>query len=133
MPLDPHITQTIRQWVQQVPQQQAQPNNAALLHAILYGLQAADAMRSAQDFKVGGHETNPMLAPFSHGGAPMMALGFGLGDVLRNVLLRHASQGTRNTADGGQALSNLAGILQTGRDMHLMHPGSLPASSAQKP
>jgi len=47
------------------------------------------------------------------GVAPTMAVGFGLGDLLHHYLLRHVSQGTRNTADAIQALSNVAGIMQT--------------------
>jgi hypothetical protein len=80
-------------------------------------LQAADAINSANAFRTHGeHETNPMMAPFSHGGAPTMMAGFGIGDLLRHALLRHASQGTKNTADAAQAVMNALGILQTNND-----------------
>ncbi len=85
-----------------------------LVQLLMYALQAADAVKSGQLFQhPSTYETNPMMKPFSHGGAPTMALGFGLGDILRNALLRHASQGTRNTADILQGLSNVQGIAQT--------------------
>ena len=55
------------------------------------------------------------------GGARPTALdmmgSFALSDLLRNVLLRHASQGTQNTAAGLQGLANITGILQTDHNM----------------
>ncbi len=97
------------------PAQPPVPTNLARM--ILYGLQAYDAVNSANAFAHHGeHETDPLMQPFSHGGAPTMALGFGLYDLLHHALLRHASQGTRNTADFGQAALNAAGILQTNRN-----------------
>lgn len=118
MPLSPQAQQTFRNWVGEVqPAATASPHPGAL-QALVYALQGIDAMQSAAAFRRGGHEINPMMQPFSHGGAPTMMAGFALGDLLRNALLRHASQGTRNTADGAQALSNLAGILQTNNALH---------------
>jgi hypothetical protein len=113
----------------------AQPSGGGMspgvLQALMYALQAYDSANTAKDVARGGKETNPLLAPFSHGGAPTMALGFALGDLLRNHLLKHASQGTRNTADGAQALTNLLGIMQTNSAMSQPTPsapgGAMPA------
>lgn len=88
-----------------------------LIRQMLYALQAYDAANSANFMAHGGginhHETNPMMAPFSHMGPLGYAMGFGLGDLVRAMLLKHASQGTKNTADILQGLSNLQGISQT--------------------
>lgn len=88
-----------------------------LIQALMGGLQATDAVQTAKNIGHGAHEYNPMMAPFSHGGAPMMMGGFALGDLVRHALLRHASQGTRNTADGAQALMNALGIMQTNHNL----------------
>lgn len=93
-------------------------HTSALLRALVYGLQAADAANSSKAFGKGLHETNPLMRPFSHGGPLMMGGGFALGDLVRNALLRHASQGTQNTAAAAQALSNLLGIGQTNAALH---------------
>jgi len=115
----PAINANIQKAINSPQQQQQQQGGgihvpAHLVQYLMYAAQLADAVNSASAFKNNGeHETNPMMKPFSHGGAPTMALGFGLGDLLRNAVLRHASPGTRNTADAAQAASNLMGILQT--------------------
>lgn len=107
----PAINASIQQAI--APQQPA-PQDPHMARYLMYAAQLADAMNSGGAFAHNGeHETNPMMAPFSHGGAPTMAVGFGLGDLLHHYLLRHVSQGTRNTADAIQALSNVAGIMQT--------------------
>jgi hypothetical protein len=81
--------------------------------AILYVLQAYDAVQSAAGTRRGGIERNPLVRPFSHGGIPTYALGFALGDVMRSALLRHTSRELRDGGDELQALANLDGILTT--------------------
>lgn len=98
------------------PDSTSTPSTTAIRNA-MYLAQLADAVNSTRGFKSGEHETNPTMRPFSHGGIPMMLLGFGIGDALRDHLLRHASKGTRNTADAMQTVLNLAGIAQTNADL----------------
>ena len=102
----------------QVQQQQA-PSHSHLAQAILYALQATDALNSQRDFARGGTEMDAGMRMI--GGARPTALdmmgSFALSDLLRNVLLRHASQGTQNTAAGLQGLTNLTGILQTDHNL----------------
>lgn len=113
MPDLSHINASIQQAIHP-PEQQSHALPPHLVQAIMYALQGVDAVNSANNFRAHGmHETNPMMRPFSHGGALTMAAGFGLGDILRHALLRHASPGVRNAADGAQAASNIMGILQT--------------------
>ena len=102
----------------------------------MYLLQAYDAQNSAKAFRNGEHETNPMMKPFSHGGAPTMALGFAGGDLLRNALLKHfhATPATESAVDGAQALQNALGIMQTDRNMPhaaVQMPGPLPTPPPQ--
>ena len=80
---------------------------------ILYVLQLVDSIQSAHGRRIGAVETNPMVKPFSHGGAATYALGFALGDVLRTAVFRHAPKAVSDAADGAQAMSNLGGILDT--------------------
>ena len=103
------------------------PTPDHLARTIMYALQGADAMNSANKFRTGLHETDPLMKPFSHGGAPMMALGFGLIDMMRQAMMKHASPGTQNTADALQGLSNLAGIMQT--NSARMTPGVAPPAA----
>ncbi len=84
-----------------------------LLPYIMYAAQLFDAANSARSLANGGQEKDPVMQPFSHGGFPTMAAGFGLTDLLRGALLHRASQGTRNTGDAAQTLLNLTGIAQT--------------------
>ena len=84
------------------------------LRGTMYVLQIADAIISANGFEHQGmKETNPMMRPFSHGGLPMMLVGFGLGDVLHRIVMRKASVGAKNTANALQAASNIEGIAQS--------------------
>ena len=84
------------------------------LRGTMYVLQVADAIISANGFEHQGmKEMNPMMRPFSHGGLPMMLVGFGLGDVLHHIVMRKASAGEKNTANALQAASNVEGIVQS--------------------
>jgi hypothetical protein len=80
---------------------------------LLYVVQALDAGVSARDFRAGKYETNPLMRPFSHGGFATMMGGFLLGDALRDTVLSRASPEIRNAADAAQAVSNVAGFLQS--------------------
>ena len=84
------------------------------LRGTMYVLQVADAIVSANGFE---HykmtEDDPVMRPFSHGGLPMMLVGFGLGDVLHRIVMRKASAGEKNTANALQAASNVEGIVQS--------------------
>lgn len=90
---------------------QAQHDN---LRLPMYALQAYDAINSGNFFanNPGTYERQPMMRPFSHGGAPMMALGFGLYDVLRDALTRHNPK-LRQALEGLQIGNNIQGIMQT--------------------
>lgn len=96
-------------------QQPQAPHPSRALQDLVYALQAADSVNSANLFRnhPGTREMDPMMAPFSHGGALTMAAGFGLSDILRNILTRHASPGAQNNAAAMQALANVIGIGQT--------------------
>jgi hypothetical protein len=85
-----------------------------LSRAALYVLQAFDSVQSARALRFGGAaERNALMRPFSHAGAGGMALGFALGDVLRDVVLRRSPKEVKLAADAAQAASNLEGILAT--------------------
>lgn len=84
------------------------------LRGTMYALQLADALVSAQGFQHQGMiETNPTMRPFSRGGVSMMIVGFGVGDILRGIIFRHASAGTKNTMNAIQSASNVEGIIQS--------------------
>jgi hypothetical protein len=85
-----------------------------LSRAALYVLQALDSVQSARAMRFGGaDERNSFMRPFSHSGAAGMALGFALGDVLRDAAFRHSPKEVKLAADAAQAASNLEGILAT--------------------
>lgn len=84
------------------------------LRDTMYVLQIADSIISANGFRCQHlSETNPTMRPFSHGGASMMLVGFGVGDLVRHIIFRRASTGMKNTVDALQAATNVEGILQT--------------------
>ena len=83
------------------------------LRGTMYVLQIADAVISADTFRQGAREENPMMRPFSHGGLPMMLVGFGMGDILHRIVMHRASVGAKNTANALQAASNVEGIIQS--------------------
>ena len=94
-----------------------------LSRAALYVLQAFDSVQSARALRVGGsYERNTLLRPFSHAGSTGMALGFALGDVVRDLVLRHSPEQVRRAADAAQAASNLEGILATRAALSAAHP-----------
>jgi hypothetical protein len=101
-----------------LPKEEAQPTGLehGLIKAILYGLQGYDAVNSANFFKAkpGNHETDPLMNPFSHGGAATMAGGFEMYNLLRDLIL-HKIGGRKleDAGDASQAYSNYAGIKQT--------------------
>lgn len=90
-----------------------EPKPMPIDQAAGYGLQAADAFNSASHFRHGEHERNPFMAPYSHGGAPTMLAGFAIGDVIRNLAMKHASEGNKHAAMYLQAAANLIGIALT--------------------
>ena len=84
------------------------------LRGTMYVLQIADAIISADGFEHHKmREGNPIMRPFSHGGLPMMLVGFGMGDVLHRIVMRRASVGTKNTANALQAAANIEGVIQS--------------------
>jgi hypothetical protein len=98
-----------------MPQQGKGPD-PALIRAIMYGLQLHDSINSAKFFKEqpGNHEMDPIMKPFSHGGAVTMAAGFALQDLIRTALLR--ASGIPNApavGDMAQAFANVDGIQTT--------------------
>ena len=109
-------------------QQQQTPSHSHLAQAILYALQATDALNSQRAFARGGTEMDPLMRGI--GGARPTALdmmgSFGLSDLLRNALLRHTSAGTQNAAAGLQGLANLTGILQTNHNVRTDPPVARP-------
>jgi hypothetical protein len=104
---------------QYLPKEETQNPNSLehhLLKAALYGLQGYDAVNSANFFKAkpGNHETDPIMKPFSHGGAVTMAGGFEFYNLLRDLILHKL--GGQKAADAGdlsQIYSNVQGIKQT--------------------
>ena len=84
------------------------------LRGTMYVLQIADAIISADGFEHHAMtEDDPMMRPFSHGGLPMMLVGFGMGDILHRIVMHRASVGAKNTANALQAASNVEGIIQS--------------------
>jgi hypothetical protein len=81
---------------------------------VMYMLQAIDGAESARALRTSGRrEENPMMRPFSHGGALTMDLGFAMGDIVREFTLRRSSEAVQASADALQAASNIDGILTT--------------------
>ncbi|HTW86142.1 MAG TPA: hypothetical protein VMD91_18870 [Candidatus Sulfotelmatobacter sp.] len=86
----------------------------ALSRMALYVLQGIDAVQSGRALRINGaYERNGMMRPFSHAGTAGMALGFALGDVVRDFALRRSSEKVKLAAEAAQAASNVAGILTT--------------------
>jgi len=83
-----------------------------------YVLQAFDAAQSARGLRLGGRETNPMMKPFSHGGAMTMGLGFAVGDLIRGAVLRRSSNKVKIAADVMQGVSNVQGLIATEATIH---------------
>jgi hypothetical protein len=99
--------------------QPAQRRRSLPLRAVVYAFQAYDAAQTAVALRhEHRREQNPIMRPFSHGGFATLALGFALGDVARERILRRAPEVVRDGANSAQAFSNLDGILNTRRTMH---------------
>jgi len=85
---------------------------------LMYALQAFDAVQTANALrKTGRYESNGMLRPFTHGGAPTIFAGFAIGDILRDKLFAHARASHRDAIDAAQALSNVEGIVTTAHSL----------------
>jgi hypothetical protein len=96
----------------------AQRRRSLPLRAVVYAFQAYDAAQTAAALRhEHRREQNAMVRPFSHGGFATLALGFALGDVARERILRRAPEAVRDGADAAQAFTNLDGILNTRRTM----------------
>lgn len=88
-----------------------------MLAGLAAGTQLYDGINTMRGIgQYGQHEMNPAVAPFTHGGMPMMLAGGALLDLFKNQLLKHASAGTKNTADVLQTLGHLYGILVTNKN-----------------
>ncbi|HEY4440922.1 MAG TPA: hypothetical protein VGN14_10715 [Candidatus Elarobacter sp.] len=88
------------------------------MRTVLYVLQAIDAMETSIALRQPRHfEQNRMVRPFSHGGFPTLLVGFALGDVVRDRIMRRAPEQAREGANAAQALANVDGILNTQRSM----------------
>lgn len=90
------------------------PAPSRVLRMSMYALQLADATLSGiTDTRLGAHEGNPQMKPFSHGGVPMFIVGYAAWDILSGALERRFRPSQKNALAVAQIGSNINGILTT--------------------
>ena len=119
MPLDAILQQIAAQQSVQTPQHQVTPQVTLdkTLRPAMYGAQAYDAFNTAQFLRssppgVNRFETDALMRPFSHGGAPTMLAGFAIYDVLKDLFTRHNPK-LRAILEAAQLVQNVGGIAKT--------------------